>query len=123
MNEHSPLPDSPPPLPINGDSHDRLRWRICFWLFFLLTPVATVTLLRNSDRLAQLLPVPVEFLAGGMAIAGALSASYCLTKLHVKPRTTGGVMAVTIVFTVGIFIVYAGIAFVGCVVALSKSGI
>jgi len=124
----------PPPLPAqpgldrNQTPAERRRWRLCFWLCFLLSPVAVLlvgmqtSLLRGigSGPAAQFLRMMVPFGVLGTFAAGALGAGYCLAKLHAKPRTTGGLIGATVAFAVGLTVVYVGILFVGCLVIVER---
>lgn len=124
----------PPPLSeqLGLDQHqtpaERRRWRLCFWLCFLLTPVAVLlvglqaTLFRGigSGPAGQFLRMMVPFGVVGAFAAGALGAGYCLAKLHAKPRTTAGLIGATVAFAVGLAVVYLGILFVGCLVMVER---
>lgn len=108
---------------------ERARWRIYFWLIFLLTPVATTLFGWGGSRMLASLPSfltrslngPMIETLGVMLtpILGALGAGFCLTRLHAKPRTTLGLVVYTVAFGAGMLVVYAAIAFVGCLIAIS----
>ena len=106
---------------------ERRSWRICFWLCFLLTPVAVLLLavgpsfFKNviSVSARQFLQMMAPFGIFGTVAVGALGAGYCLAKLHAKPRTTGGLIGATIAFGFGLTVVYVAILFVGCLVIMS----
>lgn len=130
----SPAVVEPPPLPEPPYFEDyqtpveRRRWRICFWLCFLLTPVAVPLFALFPNLFQNVISVPVrQYLQMmtpigifGTVALGALGAGYCLAKLHAKPRTTGGLIAATIAFAVGLTVVYAAILFVGCLAIMSQ---
>lgn len=123
-------PANPPSLPGPEDHRERLQWRICFWLIFLLTPVVTAVFGASGAWLRRTLPDPIVRAVGSEVIhsfgtmttpfIGALAAGFCLTKLHARPKTTLGLFACTIALGVAVLIVYLAIAFAGCIVAFSK---
>lgn len=110
---------------------DRRRWRICCWLLFLLTPAATMLVGSGRNWLQGILPdVLLRAIGPGLfglrgavvvGVLGAMAAGFCLVRLHTQPRTTFGVIVRTIAFGIGILIVYMAIAFVGCLVVISKA--
>lgn len=107
---------------------ERRRWRLCFWLCFLLTPAAVFLLalqpelfknvISGSGR--QFLQMMAPFGIVGTFAVGALGAGYCLAKLHAKPRPTAGLIGATVAFAVGLTVVYVGILFVGCLIAVER---
>ena len=119
----------PPDLPLREDPVNRRRWRVSFWLIFLLTPVAAILASIDTFGMASfpwtaitsfvqsIAPGPLR--SGGVIVVGAFSAGYCLTKLHAKPKTTLGIGLVSIAFGAGLIAVYGAILFVGCFLVLS----
>ena len=105
---------------------ERRRWRLCFWLCFLLTPAASLllALLPNFFKgtvpgsLAHFLPQVAPFGVFGTVALGTLGAGFSLAKLHAKPRTTAGLIGVTITIAVGLAVVYVSILFVGCLILI-----
>ena len=124
--EPPPLPE-PPYFEEYQTPAERRRWRICFWLCFLLTPVAVLLLavgpefFKNviSASARQFLQMMTPFGVFGTVAVGALGAGYCLAKLHAKPRTTVGLIISTIAFAFGLTVVYVAILFVGCLAVMS----
>lgn len=118
------------PLPLVNDEARRVRrhWRLCFWLCFLLTPAAVLLVALQPNWFKDAVPGSAgQFLrmmapigVVGTFAAGALGAGYCLAKLHAKPRTTAGLIGVTIAFAVGLTVVYVGILFVGCLILVER---
>ena len=100
---------------------------MCFWLCFLLTPVAVLLLavgpsfFKNviSASARQFLQMMTPFGIFGTVAVGALGAGYCLAKLHAKPRTIGGLIVATIAFGLGLTVVYVAVLFVGCLAIMS----
>ena len=95
----------PPELPIQSKS---IYWLV-FWLAFFGSPI--LGLLAASARLG-----------GGilfLAIPGAIIAGFSLAKVYTKTPAT--FVAVGILFTVGVLVIYLGILFVGCLVMLKHS--
>jgi hypothetical protein len=106
---------------------ERRRWRLCFWLCFLLAPVGVLLVGLQPGLFGGAVPGPVgQFLRlvapfglFGTYALGSLGAGYCLAKLHAKPRTTAGLVGATIAFAIGLSIVHAAILFVGCLAIVS----
>lgn len=123
-------PTHPPPLPSSDERRERRHWRICFWLIFLLTPVATALFGMSGEWLRKTLPDPLVRAIGSDAIQslgtlatpflGALAAGFCLTKLHARPKSTLGLLACTVGLGAAVLMIYLAIAFVGCIAAFSK---
>lgn len=107
---------------------ERRRWRLCFWLCFLLTPAAVLLLALQPNLFKNVIPgsagqflrMMAPFGVVGTFAAGALGAGYCLAKLHAKPRTTAGLIGATVAFAVGLTVVYVGILFVGCLIIVER---
>jgi hypothetical protein len=124
----------PPPLPTSRGLNDdqtpteRRRWRLCFWLCFLLTPAAVLLVVLSPNLLKNVVPGPpgqfqrlfAPFGVVGTFALGAIGSGFCLAKLHARPRTTAGLVVATIAIALGLTIVYAGIFFVGCLALMSK---
>lgn len=108
---------------------ERWRWRLCFWLCFLLTPVAVLLLAVGPEFFKNVIPASARqflqmmtpFGIFSTVAVGALGAGYCLAKLHAKPRTTVGLIIATIAFGLGLTVVYAAVFFVGCLAVFSRS--
>jgi hypothetical protein len=79
----------------------------CFWAVFLATPVVSLLAIRSGG----LLPI--------LSI-GTISGGYVLSKLFARSGTD--IFLTTVLFSIGLFVVYAGIAFAGCLVVLTKLG-
>ena len=117
-----------PPLEEVQTRGERRRWRLCFWLCFLLTPAAVLLsvllagLFSNSasGSAGQFQRLLAPFGVFPILALGTLGAGYCLAKLHAKPRTTAGLVGVTVAFAVGLTVVYVGILFVGCLVIVKQ---
>jgi hypothetical protein len=79
---------------------------VCFWVLFLGTPPLALVTLASG---------------GGFALLGigTIAAGFVLSKLFAKNDTA--FFTLGIVFTVGIFAIYLGIAFVGCIAMLKGS--
>lgn len=96
---------------------------------FVLAPVATMLFASGASWMPRVLPdvvlqvINMDLVQSlGMLAApvlGALGAGFCLTRLHAKPRTTLGMVVCTVAFGAGLLVVYAAIAFVGCLIAIS----
>jgi hypothetical protein len=107
---------------------ERRRWRLCFWLCFLLTPAAVLlaallmSLFRNAvpGSAGQFQRWLAPFGVFPILALGTLGAGFSLAKLHAKPRTTAGLVGVTVAFAVGLTVVYVGILFVGCLVIVKQ---
>jgi hypothetical protein len=126
--EPAPLPP-PPDFEAFQTPAERRRWRLCFWLCFLLTPPAVLVTVVLPNLFRSVAPgFAGQFLrllapAGvlGTFALGALGAGFCLAKLHAKPRTTAGLIGATVAFAVGLAVVYVGILFVGCLVLVERT--
>ncbi len=120
------------PEPMDADDlAERRRWRISFWLIFLLTPVAMLLTGIGSSTAGKWLPA---FIAGtkgaavmrdfavigvlGVLVLGALGAGYCLKRLKNTAQNTEEAIAQTVGFAIGILFLYVVIAFSGCLLAL-----
>jgi hypothetical protein len=91
------------PKPKSGLSRGAL-W-LCFWVLFLGTPpLGILTLPRGGG-----------FIILGL---GTIAAGFVLSRLFAKDTAT--FFAWGIVFSMGIFVIYFGIAFVGCCFAMLK---
>ena len=112
------------PLPLINDEAllVRKRWHFCFWLCFLLAPVAVwlLSLYPNwfknvvPGSAAQFLQMMAPFGIVGAFGLGTLTAGYCLAKLYAESQTTGGVIKATIAFAFGLSMVYVTVLFAGC---------
>lgn len=124
----------PPPSPVLPDLEDQTlaehrRWRLCFWLCFLLTPVVVWLLALYPNwfknvvpgSAAKFLQMMAPFGIVGAFGLGTFTASYCLAKLYAKPRTTVGLIVATIAFGLGLTVVYVAVLFVGCLAIFSRS--
>lgn len=112
-----------PAVPLDADdAADRRRWRLCFWLCFLLTPAVTMltgagipVLIRllpgNGNRLAQMFGV---YAVLGMFALGTLGAAYCLLRLRNGELDWGDFVARLVVYSAALVFAYIGILFVGC---------
>ena len=125
------LDEIAPPSMDADDLADRRRWRISFWLIFLLTPVAMLLTGFGSASAGEWLPA---FIAGtkgaaamrdfavfgvlGMLVLGALGSGYCLQRLKRTAQTNGEAIAQIVGFAIGILFLYVVIAFSGCLLAL-----
>ena len=118
----------PPPLEEVQTRGERRRWRLCFWLCFLLTPAAVLLAVLLVSLFSSAAPgsagqfqrLLAPFGVFPILALGTLGAGYCLAKLHAKPRTTAGLVGVTVAFAVGLTVVYVGILFVGCLIAIKQ---
>ena len=110
---------------------DRRRWLIWFWILFLLGPFLAVlavpmvfsatatrafpswlqTVVRETGPFSVLAPL----------IAAALGASFCLVRWRRRETSLAGRITATILFAFGLLILYAGIAFAGCVITMSAA--
>ena len=124
------------PPPLSGPSGldevqtagERRRWRLCFWLCFLLTPAAVLLAVLLPNLFKNVVPgsggqfrrLLAPFGVFGTFALGALGGGFCLAKLHAKPRTTAGLIAVTIALALGLTVVYVGILYVGCLIIVER---
>ena len=114
------------------DIADRRRWRISFWLIFLLTPVAMLLTGFGSASAGDWLPA---FIAGtkgaaamrdfaalgvlGVLVLGALGSGYCLQRLKNTAQNTKEAIVQIVGFAIGILFLYLGIALIGCGITAS----
>ena len=103
---------------------ERPLWRLYFWLVFLGTPALALGTAMVGPLVMRLMPrgFPVPFRAAtplGIVFLGAAISAYLLARAHSKTaRSARDVIGLTIGYTVGLVIVYAAIAFVGCLVVV-----
>lgn len=108
----------PPAVPPFVPAVDRRRWRLCFWIFFLATPLATFTAVALQRGLPSWLPDWAAFfwprrvvLAFGTLFAGSLASGFFVAKI--RETTTAGVILVTIGSSFIILFIYMFIASMG----------
>lgn len=103
---------------------NRGRWRLCFWLCFLLTPAAILLIATQANWLgtifsgstSQTLATLAPFGAVGTFVIGTIGAAYCLAKFHANTRTRAALVGTIILYVLGLAAAYAGILFVGCLI-------
>lgn len=96
-----------PPSPKSGtDSAGKAAAWLVFGMAFILTPVVTLGLISSRSNL--ILAVP---------IIGSVVAGFALAKVYSK--STSSFIASGILFSFLVAIIYVGILFIGCMVALS----
>ena len=108
---------------------ERRRWRLCFWLIFLLTPAATLLLVEQPLWLFSWMPPVLQKVLHSFVpssarwfiflLAGAWGAGFCLTKLHTKARTPAALILTSLGFGAGLMAVYVAVAFAGCLLLMS----
>lgn len=112
-----------PQVPLDADDlADLRRWRICFWLCFLLTPAATMLAGFGIPTLIRMMPGvggrAVQLLGGyavfGVFVVGTLSSAYCLLRIKNEKLDRAEVIARVILYAVGMVFAYIGILFAGC---------
>ena len=126
------LDEIAPPSMDADDLADRRRWRISFWLIFLLTPVAMLLTGFGSASAGDWLPAFIAGTKGAAVIRdfavlgvlgvlglGALGSGYYLQRLKMSAQTTTEAIAQTIGFAFVILFIYAVIGFAGCLVTVS----
>lgn len=115
-----------PPVPLDADDlADLRRWRICFWLCFLLTPAATMLAGIGITVVIRMMPGvgsrAVQLLGGyaifGVFAVGTLSTAYCLLRIKNEKLDRAEIVARVILYAVGMVFAYIGIFFAGCVTA------
>lgn len=127
------LDEIAPPSMDADDLADRRRWRISFWLIFLLTPVAMLLTGFGSASAGDWLPA---FIAGtkgaaamrdfaalgvlGVLVLGALGSGYCLKRLKNTAQNTKEAIVQIVGFAIGILFLYVVIGFAGCLVTFSQ---
>ena len=101
----------------------RLTWG--FWLVFLATPLMAVAAMSPRLSPRKWLGSAVDFLPGqemvlaGTVIGGALASGYFLARTHAQSRTA--LTIGTILWALGVLIVYAGLTFMGCLMIMGTS--
>jgi len=110
-------------------SSERRRWRLCFWLIFLLTPAATMLLAAQPRWLFSWMPPVMQKLLHSAVptsarwflflLAGAWGAGFCLAKLHTKARTPAALLLTSLGLGAALMAVYVAIAFAGCLLLMS----
>jgi len=108
-----PLQPRRPPL---QQKNRGLLW-LAFWLLFLGTPFTPLI----NELMSRTLHMRLQFLNQGVTLiggiaGGALGAGFILARLH--SHSTTQLVLRGILFSIGILLFYATIAFVGCVVLM-----
>lgn len=120
-----PEPLGPDELP--ETPKERARWRVWFWVLFLLGPALAILSVSMSRMLLNqwlgwLGPFARPALAPLFVLfASAGGAGFCLAKLWRPRRPIGGQLAFAFAMGIVLMMVYAGIAFAGCVIASSTA--
>ena len=124
VSELDPGPGVPPTVPLTPE--ERRRYRFVFWLVFLFTPIGMFLIAMVQRSLVNWMPAMLRDTVGvllrgalpllGTLAAGCLTAGGCLTRLR-RPRLTGTDLWLNALsFGFLIFVIYLGLAFVGCTV-------
>jgi hypothetical protein len=94
-------------------SDNRRKLWFCFWLLFIVTPSLFVISLFAGGNSTPGLPISI-------LLVGSVITGFLLAKLSAK--TFPGFVALGILYSAGVVVVYLGVAFVGClVVGAAKS--